>query len=152
MATTTCLIPRRETMNEWRRGWGMTAWRGAGKGIGGLGGGGAGGPFWGVMFVAGGGGGVIICVLGGERRERGRKKPRRSAGRSKAGTLIGKLVRIGNSRGVRLPKTVIEQAGLSEDISIAVVGDRVILRSAGAAHPRAGWEEQIKAALAEHGD
>jgi protein-tyrosine-phosphatase len=47
---------------------------------------------------------------------------------------------------------VIEQAGLSEDISIAVVGDRVILRSAGSAHPRAGWEEQIKAVLAEHGD
>lgn len=53
---------------------------------------------------------------------------------------------------MRLPKAVIEQAGLGEDIRISVVGDRVILRSAKARHPRAGWEEQIKKALAEHGD
>jgi len=82
-------------------------------------------------------------------KTRAKRKPRKKAAEP---GLRAKLVRIGNSRGVRLPKSVIEQAGLSEEISIAVVGDRVILRSAGSAQPRAGWEEQIKAALAEHGD
>jgi antitoxin MazE len=60
-------------------------------------------------------------------------------------------VQIGNSRGVRLPKTVIEQAGLSTDIEIAVHHNQIILRSAGEDAPRAGWEEQIKKTLAEHG-
>lgn len=76
------------------------------------------------------------------------KKPLQSRGR----TLKAKLVRIGNSRGVRLPKAVIEQAGLGEDVQISVTADRVIIRSAGAPHPRAGWAEQIKKVLAEHGD
>jgi antitoxin MazE len=67
-------------------------------------------------------------------------------------TVRGKLVQIGNSRGVRLPKTVIEQAGLTNDIEIAVRGNYIILRSAGENAPRAGWEEQIKKTLAEHGE
>jgi len=65
-------------------------------------------------------------------------------------TVRGKLVQIGNSRGVRLPKTVIEQAGLTTDIEIAVHHNQIILRSAGEDSPRAGWEEQIKKTLAEH--
>ena len=73
--------------------------------------------------------------------------------RKKSATAVkAKLVRIGNSRGVRLPKAVIEQAGLGQDVRISVVGGRVIIQAAEADHPRAGWEEQIKAALAEHGD
>src|SRR5581483_9095158 len=69
-----------------------------------------------------------------------------------AGTLAAKLVRIGNSRGVRLPKAVIEQAGLTDDVQISVTGDSIIIRPADRPNPRAGWEEQIKKALAEHGD
>ena len=50
-----------------------------------------------------------------------------------------RLVRIGNSRGVRLPKTLIEEAGLSEEVEIrARQGSIVILPVAGA---RAGWAE-----------
>ncbi|HZL35946.1 MAG TPA: AbrB/MazE/SpoVT family DNA-binding domain-containing protein [Tepidisphaeraceae bacterium] len=68
-------------------------------------------------------------------------------------TLTAKLVRIGNSRGIRLPKAIIEQAGLEGAIEITVRGDRVILRSSqNPENPRAGWEEAIKKALAEHGD
>lgn len=63
-----------------------------------------------------------------------------------------KLVRIGNSRGVRLPKAVIEQAGLTTDIEIAVRDNQIIIRSARNDSPRAGWEEQIKRGLLEHGE
>jgi antitoxin MazE len=66
--------------------------------------------------------------------------------------LLSKLVPIGNSRGVRLPKAVIEQANLGERVEILVRGNKVILQAAEPENPRAGWEEQIKAALAEHGD
>jgi antitoxin MazE len=81
-----------------------------------------------------------------------RPKPKSTRRVRPKGALRGKLVRIGNSRGVRLPKAVIEQAGLGENVEISVEGNRVVIRAAEAPHPRAGWEEQIKAVLSEHGD
>jgi len=40
------------------------------------------------------------------------------------------LISIGNSKGVRLPKAIIEQAGLTDKLDIEVSGDAVIIRSA----------------------
>ncbi len=40
------------------------------------------------------------------------------------------LISIGNSKGVRLPKAVIEQAGLSGQLEMEVSGNAVIIRSA----------------------
>ena len=40
------------------------------------------------------------------------------------------LIQIGNSKGVRLPKAVIEQAGLTGELDIEVSGNAVIIRSA----------------------
>lgn len=57
-----------------------------------------------------------------------------------------RLVRIGNSRGIRLPKPVIEQAGLSDDVELEVRDGAVVIRSA--AGTRTGWAEAA-AALAE---
>jgi antitoxin MazE len=52
------------------------------------------------------------------------------------------LVKIGNSRGVRLPRAVIEEAELGEDITLTVRKGVVTLR---AARPvRAGWAEAAK--------
>ncbi len=59
------------------------------------------------------------------------------------------LIRIGNSRGVRLPKAILEQAGLERDVDIEVRDGAVVIRAAG--HPRAGWAEAF-AEIAEHGD
>ena len=39
-----------------------------------------------------------------------------------------KLVRIGNSRGIRLPKPFIEDAGLDEDVELEVHGNSVVIR------------------------
>lgn len=50
-----------------------------------------------------------------------------------------KLVRIGNSRGVRIPKPLLEQAGLEEDVELEVVRSGIIIRSAHS--PRQGWAE-----------
>lgn len=41
-----------------------------------------------------------------------------------------KLVQIGNSQGIRLPKAVIEQANLSEELDLQVSEDAIIIRSA----------------------
>jgi antitoxin MazE len=63
--------------------------------------------------------------------------------------VTAKLVRIGNSRGVRLPKAVIEQAGLVDEVEIAVRRGEIVLRPGGDTRPRAGWDEAFKKALAE---
>ncbi|MCI0358005.1 MAG: AbrB/MazE/SpoVT family DNA-binding domain-containing protein [Planctomycetaceae bacterium] len=59
------------------------------------------------------------------------------------------LVKIGNSRGVRLPKAMIEQVGLDREIELEVHGDRIIIRKGG--HPRAGWSEAFRE-MAARGD
>lgn len=64
-------------------------------------------------------------------------------------TMKARLIRIGNSRGVRLPKTVIEEAGLDDDIELSVEDRRVVITSARCA--RAGWEEAARR-LGAHSD
>lgn len=54
-----------------------------------------------------------------------------------------KLVRIGNSRGVRLPLTLIEQAGLG----VRVRPGKIVIEAVD--RPRAGWAESIAAAPGE---
>ncbi len=52
------------------------------------------------------------------------------------------LVRIGNSRGVRLPKPLIEQAGLTEEVELRVQEGAIII--ARAAPPRSGWADAAR--------
>ena len=60
-----------------------------------------------------------------------------------------KLVRIGNSRGVRLPKPLIEQAGLAEDVQLEVRGNAVLIRAVSSR--RVGWAAAATA-LARSGE
>lgn len=53
-----------------------------------------------------------------------------------------RLVQIGNSRGVRLPKPVIEEAGLDEEVELQVREGAVIIKPLKA--PRSGWEEAAR--------
>ena len=48
-----------------------------------------------------------------------------------------RLVRIGNSRGVRLPKTIIVQAGLTDEVELGVRDGAVVIARASSA--RSGW-------------
>lgn len=54
------------------------------------------------------------------------------------------LIRIGNSRGIRIPKSVIEQCGLGETIELRVEEDRLII--APERRPRQHWGEAFRAA------
>jgi antitoxin MazE len=67
-----------------------------------------------------------------------------------SGTIRTRLVKVGNSQGIRIPKPLLEQSGIQNEVEIEVEGNRLIIRPA--AHPRAGWEEAIAAVLAESGD
>lgn len=60
-----------------------------------------------------------------------------------------RLIKIGNSRGIRLPKTVIEQAGIDDEVELKVVKGRLVIRAA--KNPRAGWAESARL-MHERGD
>ena len=53
-------------------------------------------------------------------------------------------MQIGNSRGVRIPKAFLEQAGLRDKIEMEVRGSQLVIVSAN--HPRAGWDKNFSAA------
>ena len=61
--------------------------------------------------------------------------------------MKARLVRIGNSRGVRLPKAVIDQLGLDDEIELQVEGHRLVISPAG--RPRTGWAEAARRLSAE---
>jgi antitoxin MazE len=66
------------------------------------------------------------------------------------GTVMkARIVKIGNSHGVRIPRLMLHQTGLGEDVELEAQADKIIIRSA--RKPREGWEEQFRA-MAERGD
>ena len=60
-----------------------------------------------------------------------------------------KIVRIGNSRGVRIPKPLLEQAGLENEVLLRVVEEGIVIESAD--QPRAGWGDAARV-LRERGE
>jgi antitoxin MazE len=53
--------------------------------------------------------------------------------------MKARLIRIGNSRGVRLPKTIILQAGLTDEVELGVRDGAVVIARATPA--RSGWAD-----------
>lgn len=53
------------------------------------------------------------------------------------------LARIGNSRGIRIPKPLLEASGIVDEVELGVEDGRLIVTPV--PHPRAGWEEAFAA-------
>lgn len=60
------------------------------------------------------------------------------------------LVPIGNSRGVRIPKPLIEQCGLTNEVDLDVQDGAILIR-APRVRPRAGWANAF-ASMVHEGD
>ena len=61
------------------------------------------------------------------------------------------LVKIGNSQGIRIPKSLIEQTRLQgKDLELRVVNNGLLITPIDNA--RAGWKESIEEIIAAHGD
>ena len=54
-----------------------------------------------------------------------------------------RIVQIGNSRGIRVPKVLLEHAQLPDDVELQADNGRLIVRAARG--PRAGWADAAKA-------
>jgi antitoxin MazE len=63
--------------------------------------------------------------------------------------IRSKVVKIGNSRGIRIPRIILEQAGLTDEVEMKVEGNQLIIHAS--RHPRQGWEDRFTA-MAEQGD
>ena len=61
-----------------------------------------------------------------------------------------KVVSIGNSRGVRIPKPLLEQAGIGTEVEVEAEGNTLVLRST-KPNARSGWAKAFQA-MAERGD
>ena len=63
--------------------------------------------------------------------------------------MKARIVRIGNSQGVRIPKPLLEQSGLGTEVEIEAQAGQIVIRAA--ERPRQGWEEAFRS-MAAHGD
>ena len=53
-----------------------------------------------------------------------------------------KIIKIGNSRGIRLPKVILHQIGINDEVDLEVDRDRIILKPI--RRRRSGWREAFR--------
>ncbi len=61
--------------------------------------------------------------------------------------MMARLIQIGNSKGVRLPKSVIEKYSLVDELEIIESEEGIIIKPV-TTKVREGWEEQFRSANA----
>ena len=63
--------------------------------------------------------------------------------------IKSRIVKIGNSQGIRIPKLLLEQTSLEDEVELVLEEDQIIVRPV--QHMRQGWEEAFKA-MGKQGD
>ena len=63
--------------------------------------------------------------------------------------MRARVVKIGNSQGIRIPKPLLEQTGIRDDVELEVEKNQIIIRPV--ANPRADWDDVFKS-MADKGD
>jgi antitoxin MazE len=63
--------------------------------------------------------------------------------------MRARVVKIGNSQGIRIPKPLLEQTGIIGDVELEVDQNQIIIRPV--LNPRAGWDDAF-IAMAEDND
>ncbi len=61
--------------------------------------------------------------------------------------MVQALRKIGNSHGVLIPKTMLATCGITDEVEMEVLGNSIVMRST-KKHPRDGWDEAFKQAIA----
>ena len=56
--------------------------------------------------------------------------------------MRAEIIRIGNSRGLRIPKAILEQCGMKTSVDLRIKDHSLIITPS--EDPRAGWEESFK--------
>jgi antitoxin MazE len=64
--------------------------------------------------------------------------------------LKTRIIKIGNSHGVRIPKVWLEQLDVTEEVEMAIESDQIVIRPA--RHRRDHWEVQFREMAAQQDD
>ncbi len=56
--------------------------------------------------------------------------------------MITKVIKIGNSRGIRIPKSVIKDSGLTDEVELEIGDGQIIIKSL--SNNRANWDSAFK--------
>lgn len=63
--------------------------------------------------------------------------------------MRSRIIKIGNSQGLRIPKPILEQTGIIDDVEIEVEKNQIIIRPG--KNVREGWDKAFSV-MAEKGD
>ena len=63
--------------------------------------------------------------------------------------MRARVVKIGNSQGIRIPKPLLEQTGIMDDVELEVEKNQIIIRPV--SNPREDWDDAFKT-MADKGD
>jgi len=63
--------------------------------------------------------------------------------------MRARVIKIGNSQGLRIPKPILDQTGIRDDVEIEVENNQIIIRPV--THAREGWDAAFKM-MGETGD
>jgi antitoxin MazE len=63
--------------------------------------------------------------------------------------MRARVVKIGNSQGIRIPKPLLEQIGIMNDVELEVDNNQIIIRPV--SNPRQGWDDAFRC-MAEEGN
>lgn len=63
--------------------------------------------------------------------------------------MRARIVKIGNSQGIRIPKPLLKQLQINEDVDIEIENNQIIIRPV--SNPRSGWDAAFQK-MAENGD
>jgi len=63
--------------------------------------------------------------------------------------MRARVIKIGNSQGLRIPKPILEQTGIMDDVEIEVEKNKIIIRPV--KNVRQGWDAAFKN-MGENGD
>ena len=58
-------------------------------------------------------------------------------------TMRARIIKIGNSHGIRIPKTILEQTGIMNDVELEIEKNHIVIRPI--SNPRTGWNTAFKA-------
>ena len=64
--------------------------------------------------------------------------------------MQARIIKIGNSRGIRIPKPLLDQSGIRDHVELEVSENQIIIRPVG--NPRHGWDQAFSTMAAKGDD
>ena len=56
-------------------------------------------------------------------------------------TVVLKIIRVGNSKGLRLPKTLLDEYGIKDEVEVFMKEDSIVIKPL--RQPRESWSEEL---------